>query len=227
VFSLDQVVPWGRSFDEYVRMFALDDADLQRSIVGCADGPASFNAEATRRGASVVSCDPLYAFDAVRIRARIDETYVQVQEQTRQNAHDFVWDLIPTVEELGRVRMAAMDAFLADFASGLRDRRYLDAALPDLPFEQGAFGLALCSHFLFLYSSHFDEAFHVDAVREMARVADEVRVFPLLTLDGRPSPFVDPVRNAMRRLGWSAEIERVPYEFQRRGNHMLRMTRAN
>jgi hypothetical protein len=32
VFELDQVVPWGRSFDEYVRMFALSDEDLGRTI---------------------------------------------------------------------------------------------------------------------------------------------------------------------------------------------------
>jgi hypothetical protein len=62
VFTLDRVVPWGRSFDEYRRMFALTDADLTSSIVGCADGPASFNAEATARGHSVISCDPIYRF---------------------------------------------------------------------------------------------------------------------------------------------------------------------
>jgi len=60
MFNLDQVVPWGRSFDEYRRMFGLADADLGRRIVGCGDGPAAFNAEATARGARVVSCDPIY-----------------------------------------------------------------------------------------------------------------------------------------------------------------------
>jgi hypothetical protein len=45
-FTLDQVVPWGRSFDEYRRMFALSDDDLGLRILGCADGPASFNGEA-------------------------------------------------------------------------------------------------------------------------------------------------------------------------------------
>ena len=44
MFTLDQVVPWGRSFDEYRRMFALSDDDLTGSILGCGDGLASFNA---------------------------------------------------------------------------------------------------------------------------------------------------------------------------------------
>ena len=38
------------SFDEYRRMFSMTEADLGRRIVGCGDEPASFNAEASRRG---------------------------------------------------------------------------------------------------------------------------------------------------------------------------------
>jgi hypothetical protein len=41
------IKPWGRSFDEYVRMFSLTHADIKRQILGCGDGPASFNAELT------------------------------------------------------------------------------------------------------------------------------------------------------------------------------------
>lgn len=47
--QLDQVVPFGRSFDEYVKMFSLSEADLQKSILSAAAGPASFNAEGTER----------------------------------------------------------------------------------------------------------------------------------------------------------------------------------
>ena len=49
-FTLSDIVPWGRSYDEYLRMFGLGDAELRLRILGCADGPASFNAEGTRRG---------------------------------------------------------------------------------------------------------------------------------------------------------------------------------
>jgi hypothetical protein len=33
-FTLDSVVPWGRSFEEYVAMFALTDGDLSCRILG-------------------------------------------------------------------------------------------------------------------------------------------------------------------------------------------------
>jgi hypothetical protein len=226
VFTLDQVVPWGRSFDEYRRMFALTDEDLGRSILGCADGPASFNAEATRQGVRVVSFDPLYAFTRSDIEARISATRDQVLEQTRLNAHEFVWgNGISDVEDLGRLRMAAMQTFLDDYDAGRRQRRYVNVALPSLPFPENAFGLALCSHFLFLYSAQLGETFHLDAMRDLCRVAEEVRVFPLLALGGERSPFVEACIRELCDAGYEATIETVPYEFQRGGNQMLRVQR--
>jgi hypothetical protein len=124
MFTLDSVVPWGRSFDEYRRMFALTEDDLGRRMLGCGDGPASFNAEATARGCLVTSFDPLYGFDRSQIEARISATYDQVLAQTRLNAHEFVWgEGIADVEELGRVRMTAMQAFLDDFEASHRESR--------------------------------------------------------------------------------------------------------
>jgi hypothetical protein len=104
MFTLETVVPWGRSFDEYRRMFALSDHDLNGRILGCADGPAAFNAEATRRGARVVSCDPLYAFTADEIRGRIAATAHDIIEQTKHNRDEFVWDEITSIEHLRRLR---------------------------------------------------------------------------------------------------------------------------
>ena len=224
MFTLDSVVPWGRSFDEYRRMFALTDEDLRRTIAGCGDGPASFNAVGTHQGCRVVSFDPLYAFARSDIEERVSATADQVLAQTRLNAHEFVWgNGVSDVEHLGRVRMDAMQTFLEDYDTGTRDGRYVNAALPALPCADDAFELALCSHFLFLYSAQFDEAFHLAALREMCRVAADVRVFPLLALGGGRSPFVDACLGALRGAGLDATIETVPYEFQRGGNQMLRV----
>lgn len=225
MFSLDDVVPWGRSFDEYCRMFALAPADLVQPILGCADGPASFNATASRRGLRVISADPLYQWTGEQIQQRIDATAETVLEQTRQHSDAFVWERIPSVEALAEVRLSAMREFLADYDQGRSQGRYVTAALPWLPFDVAEFDLALCSHFLFLYSEQFDEAFHRLAVREMARVATEVRIFPLLALDGRRSPHVDACVDELRSIGRGVFIERVDYEFQRGGNEMLRASK--
>ena len=228
MFTLDKVVPWGRSFDEYQQLFALTSGDLARRILGCGDGPAAFNAEATRRGARVVSSDPLYAFSRDDIEARLAATCDTVLEQTRRHADQFVWGHgIASIDELGGVRMRAMRVFLEDYDAGRAAGRYVDSRLPTLPFADGSFDLALCSHLLFLYSAQFDEAFHRASIREMCRIAPEVRIFPLLALDGSRSPFVEACVAEARMAGAEAETVRVPYEFQRGGNEMLRVRRAS
>ncbi len=220
-FTLENIVPWGRSYAEYVAMFALSGDDLRRCILGCGDGPAAFNAQLTGQGGRIVSVDPLYAFDAEQIRDRIVATCETVLDQARQNRDDYVWDVIPSVEALGRMRMVAMETFLADFVAGRGAGRYVAGELPSLPFASGSFDLALCSHFLFLYSSQLSPAFHLQAIREMLRVAREVRVFPLLTLEGQPSSHVAPVTAELKWEGFRVEHRRVPYEFQHGGNEML------
>lgn len=177
------------------------------------------------RGARVVSVDPLYAHSVAEIGARIDATYGEILEQTRRNLHEFVWSEFTSVEELGNARIAAMNDFLADFDTGRRAGRYLAAGLPDLLLADRSFELALCSHFLFLYSAQLGEAFHVESVVELCRVAEEVRLFPLLQLGGAPSPHVAPVVRAVERFGRMAKIEAVPYEFQRGANQMMRIQR--
>ena len=226
MFTLDTIVPWGRSFDEYQRMFALTESDLGLKILGCGDGPANFNAQATRRGSVVVSCDPIYRYDVQRLRARIAATYDEILEQTRRNANEFVWNTIRSVEELGQVRMAAMNDFLDDYPAGRTTGRYVDAELPDLPFGDSSFDLAVCSHFLFLYTTQLGASFHRRAIRELCRVAREVRIFPLLALGAVPSPFVEPVAAEFGEDGFNVSIEDVPYEFQRGGNRMMRIQRV-
>jgi hypothetical protein len=224
-FTINQVYPWGRSLEEYRRMFNLGDEDLRRSIVGCADGPASFNAEMTACGHRVVSLDPLYQFTSQEIRGRLEATYPEVLDFTRRNCAAFVWDRISSVKELGRLRMTAMNRFLDDFEPGRRDGRYVVASLPRLPFVDHAFDLALCSHFLFLYSHQFSLEFHIHSLTEMCRIGCEARVFPLLDHGGNVSPHLEAALSSLNANGFDAAVEQVPYEFQRGGDHMLRIRR--
>jgi hypothetical protein len=224
-FKYRKVVPWGRSFREYSWMFDLRDGDLQRSILGCADGPASFNVEMFRRGRRVISCDPLYFLTTEQIKLRIDATYNDVIRQTRQNQEKFVWSHISSVDELGQLRLAAMSDFIDDFARSKQEGRYIPAELPHLPFAASAFELALCSHFLFLYSDSLSLDFHRQAVDELCRVANEVRIFPLLTYNAEPSSLVDQIAEHLSKAGRTVTIEKVAYEFQRGGDQMMRILR--
>ncbi len=202
-------------------MFALTPEDLGSKVLDCAAGPASFNAEATAAGRKVVSCDPLYDYTAEEIRSRIDATHGTVVSNARAARDQFVWQDIESPEHLGEVRLAAMRRFLDDFPQGLREKRYLPRALPNLGFAEGAFDLALCSHFLFTYSELLSTDFHISSIEEMCRVAAEARVFPLLQGYGGRSPHLQPVVGRLKERGYRVEVVRVPYEFQRGGDEML------
>jgi hypothetical protein len=222
-FQLDQIVPWGRSFDEYVRMFSLTDDDLKKRTLGCGDGPASFNATMHPMGNRVVSVDPLYQCSAEQIRGRVQEVYPTILEQLVANQSAYVWTTISSTEDLGRIRSEAMETFLADFETGRVEGRYLPHELPELPFGDGQFDLALCSHLLFTYSGQLSAEFHCQAILEMCRVAAEVRVFPLLDHGGQRSPHLDLVCRFLKEHGHHVEIEPVNYEFQRGSSEMLRV----
>ncbi len=226
-FTLEQVVPWGRSYEEYASMFSLSEIDVQKRILGCGDGPAGFNAELTYRGGRVTSVDPIYQFSADEIKRRIEETYETVLEQTRKNQNEFVWKSIKNVDELVEVRMEAMNQFLEDYPLGKAKGRYITGNLPDLPFPDNEFDLALCSHLLFLYSEHFDAEFHLKSIVELCRVAHEVRVFPLLELGAKKSRHLDEVVAKLAAYGCECAIEKVEYEFQKGGNEMLVVKSSN
>lgn len=221
-FQLASVVPWGRRFDEYRAMFGLTDPDLGGRILGCGDGPASFNAEATAAGFDVVSVDPIYAFSSDDIRSRVEAVFDDMIDQTATNASDFTWGRgVADLEDLVEKRRSAMDGFLSDYEQGRAEGRYRAEGLPSLPFEDGAFELALCSHFLFLYGEQLSTEFHVDSLVELCRVATEVRVFPLLELGSVRSRHLPEVRSRLDERGVSTHIRTVDYEFQRGGNRLL------
>jgi hypothetical protein len=225
VMKLEQVVPFGRSLDEYVRMFNLTEKDLRRSILGVGDGPASFNAEGTRMGHQITSIDPLYVFNANQIRHRFEQVVDNIIEQIEQTPEDWVWTYHGSPNGLRKNRERVIRIFCEDYETGRAEGRYAVGALPKLNYQDGEYDLGLSSHLLFLYSDHFDQKFHFDSIREMLRVCQEVRIFPLLTLMLQPSPYVGAIAEQLEQLGYHCEIQTTAYELQRGGNQMLKITR--
>ena len=217
------IIPWGRSYEEYIDMFLLSEEDLKRKIIGVGDGPASFNACMFQYGKKMVSVDPIYQFSEGQIRERIQQTYDTVISQTRENQDNFIWKRIPSIEALSQIRMHAMEKFCQDYKLGRKQGRYLNAALPTLPFPDRNFDLVLSSHLLFFYSVNLDCDFHLQSVKELLRVGSEVRIFPIVDLNNNRSKHFKLVLNYLRDIGVAATIEKVRYHFQKTGNEMLRM----
>jgi len=225
--KLDKVVPFGRSLDEYRRMFDLSDGDLCKPMIGVGDGPASFNAETFAMGNTVISVDPLYAFRADEIQQQFYAVVDDIIAQVEATPHDWTWSYHKSPKQLKENRTSVLSRFVADYEQVKAEGRYVVGELPRLDFVDEQFQLAVCSHFLFLYSDKLTYEFHREAVFEMLRVAAEVRIFPLLMLSRKPSEYVQPLIEELRSKGVVASIENVDYELQKGGNKMLRIRKAS
>lgn len=210
-----------RSFDEYVAMFGLTEADLAGSILDCPGGAASFAADARSHGSSVVAVDPIYAAPADWLAPHAVEEAVRGNRHTGSAVDSFVWTFFTDLADHLDRRTAAARKFGQDLAAN--PSTYVAGSLPHLPFRDASFDLVLSSHLLFLYDDRLDAAFHVAAACALARVARrELRIFPLISDAGRDTgPLVGAVRDAVTARGYTTAIRPSTYEFQKGGNEML------
>lgn len=222
---LKDIVPWGRSFEEYCAMFHLTNEDLNKKIIGVGDGPASFNRTMHDKGHTITSCDPVYQFTHDEIKQRITETKDTIRRQIVDLKDNYIWNTIKTPDQLCEIRLNAMNIFLNDFEAGKAEGRYRNHSLPSLPFSSDEFELALCSHFLFTYEDRLDYNFHLSSLKELVRIAGEARIFPLVTLNSERSAYLDALYGDLTDNQYTVEIITVDYEFQTNGNQMLKITK--
>jgi hypothetical protein len=213
-----------RSLAEYRAMFALTDEDLSQSIMDCPGGAASFTAEVNGAGGRVTACDPIYARPAQVITDLALADLRRASGYIRRNPDEYVWKFFAGPEMYRASRSRSVELFLADIAG--RPGRYVAAAMPTLPFADRAFDLALSSHLLFSYADRLDRAFHLDGIRELTRVAAEVRLFPLVPFGFTANPGLPSVVDELNRTGFRATVHTVGYELQRGATQMLRVVRG-
>lgn len=219
--QLEQIIPLGRRFSEYELMFELNNINNKTKIIDCGSGPSSFNFEASQRNLQVTSIDPIYQFSAKQISTQIDNTFKDMMKQVSNNRVKFVWSNFSNVEEVENHRKSAMQLFIDDYEKGKTENRYIHNQLPVLQFNDNEFDLALCSHFLFLYSENLSFEFHVESIIEMLRVASEVRIFPVVDLNSNESPYLSRIIDFFKLNGYSPKLQKVDYEFQKNANKML------
>tara|TARA_B100001059_G_scaffold345_2_gene316 strand:- start:3521 stop:4237 length:717 start_codon:yes stop_codon:yes gene_type:complete len=236
-FSLDHVIFFGRTWNECLSMYALDERDLDgRRILDCPGGPDALVADGLARGLDIQAVDPQYAFEPdvleERGRTEIGDSMKKWQEDPAQ-----AWDQ-KQADEFTQRKLEALDSFISAYRSH-RDR-FIEASLPELPFEDDAFDLVLSGHFLFLYASidhgglmshgQLDLDFHVKAVRELVRVGREVRIFPTFATTGpaRRQPYVEPLMEAIAADGFQVDL--VPSNWVEGNftqfNDLIRITRS-
>lgn len=205
-------------------MFALGEAEMSGRVLDCSAGASSFVAEVAPRAELAIAVDPAYSMS----RAELAELGKADLERGSAIAHAhperFTWNWYGAPERRTQLRNTALARFLVDLA--MAPQRYVAGALPQLPFRDRSFDLAICSHLLFTWGDQLGHTWHLAALRELIRVANEVRVFPtVMQGPGEPVPFWDALMSDLVSDGIRVGLRTVDYEFQVGADNMLVMAR--
>lgn len=210
----------GFGLSDYQDMFDLTEAELNMSILDCRAGASAFAADVHKRGGKAVAIDPLYHYDEPTIKKHVLQAKKEWLEGSAQQKYQLS---VPNIESFIEIHETNVDVFLKDYAQGKKEGRYLDNSLPILPFEDETFDLALVSHYLFTYTDELSLEFHSQALMELLRVANEVRIFPLVNHQGQISDHVGQLVVFCQEQGIDTELKSVNYQIQHKGNAMLRV----
>lgn len=212
----------GHSLFDYRSMFDLTTTDLTNKILTCASGFDSFNAQMYKNNKNVVSCARSYSLSLPEMQQLVENNLKRMQQHLENNQELYCLDKNATPHQVIEKWHTSAKLFLDDYELGRQEGRYRADVLPNLDFADASFKLCLCSHFLFASHELSDEA-HVTYLQEMARVAAEVRIFPLADVNGEISPLLGPVMLLLQQMNFGVEVREVAYEFQHGSNAMLRV----
>ena len=218
-----KLVLWGNHVDEYPEMFALSTADLNARLLEYGCGASAVNAEFNEKGGLISSCDPLFNLDQATLFTQVSLVFEDMVARITRSQEKFDFSHYGSLEALIATRRQGMEKFFADYEKGKAEKRYLPINDHVLPFADFTFDFALSSHYLFADLDDQDVDFHLQAIRELARVAKEVRIFPLIDRQGQPSPFLGPVLLGLQQEDYGVEVREVKYHLEPKGNAMLRV----
>lgn len=220
---MSQRVFWGHGLQDYMEMFDLNQEALGAHILEYGCGPSAFNADMKNKHKTCVSLDPLFALDYATLKVKTGLIFESMLEEVKPHTNLYDFSQEGGFSGFIEQRKAGMAQFFNDYNQGKKQHRYRSIQAIELPFKDFHFDLALTSHYLFSGIDGQDETFHAAVIQELARVAKEVRIFPLIDGYGKPSPFLGPVLLTLQQQNLGTELRSVPYHLQKEGNAMLRV----
>jgi hypothetical protein len=218
-----KLVLWGYGVEEYREMFDLSQEDMDSRILEYGCGPSAVNVQQFNETHEAVSCDPLFVLDRDTLFSKAIMIFAQMADEVRQAQHQFDFCQTGSLEQLLEQRQKGMHQFFADYEQGKKEGRYYGAADYHLPYPDFSFDYALSSHYLFADLDNQTVDFHVNVIRELARAAKEVRIFPLIDRHGQTSEFLNPVLLQLQQIGYGVEVREIDYHLHKTENAMLRV----
>jgi hypothetical protein len=221
--ELDNVILVGRTFSEYKDMFLLHNIAKEQSILDAASGVSSFGAEARQNGYHVKSSDKIYMLEHNEINKKCAADLDNAIHKISDIKELYKWGYFKNLQDLKGTREYAYKLFLNDYKIN-KGKYYIYSEFPDSSFSNNEFDIVLVSHFLFLYDELFTYEFHKKVIKELCRIAKcEIRIYPLINLQGEKSKYVDLLINDSDFPCADFSIEKVNYEFVHGADSMLKI----
>lgn len=133
-FELDNVVLVGRTFEEYYKMFSLDEVSKDNNILDVASGVSSFCKEANLEGYNVTASDKIYSFEASSIEEKCARDLEIVLEKLPFVKDSYKWDFFEDIPALKRNRELAYKRFIDDFKEK-GNKKYMYVDFPQTQFN--------------------------------------------------------------------------------------------
>lgn len=218
-----ETVLMGHSLADYQRMFGLNDADLHANLLEYCCGVTAVNAELHAQQLSMVSCDPLFSLDKDSLSKRVHSGFEEAVQKLKADSSNYHFKHYGNLEALIEKRREGLTEFFADYDIGKQESRYLPMSDPHLPFADFTFDFALSAFYLFVTPEQQTVEFQLQTIQELARVAKEVRIFPLADVAGQPSSVLGPVLLGLHQRNFGVEIREVDEHLYKGSHAMLRV----
>ncbi|WP_431804536.1 SAM-dependent methyltransferase [Halobacillus andaensis] len=225
--DLEKVIFVGRTYEEYMDMFLLSEEALKgKKVLDCPSGACSFTAVGQSKGLNITASDIAYDHSVENLEAKGQEDIQHAMSHMEKAKSNYVWDYFEDINQLKEHREKALVDCTQDMKKNCE--RYIPVNLPSLLFNDDEFDILLSAHFLFTYADRLDLQFHIDTLKELLRVTkEELRIFPLVDLEGNRYEHLDHVIQYLKGNGYSVKEVSVPYEFQKGANTMLKVSKSH
>ncbi|MDF1645853.1 MAG: hypothetical protein P1U61_02575 [Legionellaceae bacterium] len=217
-------VLWGHHVSEYQEMFDVSGKMFTQNLLEYGCGPSAVNAELhAAHHTNIVSVDPLFEYPKLQLEREVMQAFDERVAEVHKDPSQFNVACYGGMDAFLESRRAGMHLFFKDYERGVFEGRYKALSGIQLPVDDFTFDLALSSHYLFVGSNEQSVDFHLKTIRELVRVAKEVRIFPLVEREGEPSALLGPVLLGLQQANLGAEVREVSCALYPEGNAMLRV----
>jgi len=185
-------------------------------ILGIGDGPASFNAEATRLGVKVTSIDPIYQFSATEIMKRFYEVVDNIIDQIKATPASWYGHTINLLKIYETIEFERSMNSLTIMTRESKKETIVEHYQALTSKERVRYSLMLTLFCFVLWALWLSVS--LQFIREMLRVSKEVFSHYWLLCN-----VLNILTESCRNLATSDTVStlKVQYELQKGGNEML------